>query len=179
MPDSCSGSSLNVPSVDRARDNPRRRCRTPQRRRKGANGLALCANDRPATSLLRAPPAQCSASWPANPPAEVRFHFLRRTDSTTHAVRFLVPTQPVRAKQPRESVIAGSNRAPVRHSSPEQPINLFHCVDFCFNNPHDFHVTAPSSGLRTNAALYDPVVLATRAGVLECHRPRLRDEQTA
>src|SRR6187402_1087467 len=59
-----------------------------------------------------------------------------------------VTAQSVRAKQPRESVIAGRNRAPVRHGSPDQPVNLFHCLDLRLNNTHNFHVTAPWTGLR-------------------------------
>ena len=49
---------------------------------------------------------------------------------------FLVPAQPVRAKQPRKSVVDGGNRVPARHSSPDQPVNLFHCLDLRLNNTH-------------------------------------------
>src|SRR5215203_3059983 len=56
----------------------------------------------------------------------------------------LVPAQPVRAKQSWESVIAGGYPAPVRYSSPDQPINLFHCLDLRLYNTHQLHVTAPS-----------------------------------
>jgi len=55
---------------------------------------------------------------------------------------FLVPAQPVRAKQPWESVIAGRHRAPVCHGSPDQPINFLHCLNLRLNNTHNFHVTA-------------------------------------
>ena len=67
---------------------------------------------------------------------------------------FLVPAQPVRAKQPRQSVIAGSNRVPIRYSSPEQTINLFHDLDLRLNNTHDFHVTAPSNGPTLSNAIF-------------------------
>src|SRR3954452_21138267 len=50
----------------------------------------------------------------------------------------LVPAQPVPAKQSWESVIAGANRAPVRDSSPDQAINVLHCLDLRPNNTHHF-----------------------------------------
>jgi hypothetical protein len=73
---------------------------------------------------------------------------------------FLVPAQPVRAKQPRESVIAGGNRTLARHGGPDQPVNLFHCLDLRLNNTPDSHVNA-SQGVSSNRvpAFYDPVVL--------------------
>lgn len=54
---------------------------------------------------------------------------------------FLVPAQPVRAKQPRALVITGGNRALVRHGSPDQFVDLFDCLNLRPDNTHSFHIT--------------------------------------
>ena len=61
---------------------------------------------------------------------------------------FFIPAQPVRAKQPRESVIAGRNRAPLRHGSPDQPINILYGLDLRLNNTHIFTLLHLEQGLR-------------------------------
>ena len=56
---------------------------------------------------------------------------------------FFIPAQPVRAKQPRTSMIAGRNRVPVRHGSPDQLVNLFDRLNLRPDNTHYSQSNAP------------------------------------
>jgi hypothetical protein len=47
-----------------------------------------------------------------------------------------IAAQPVRAKQPREFLVDGSDRSSVRHRRPNQPVYVLHRLDLCFDDTH-------------------------------------------
>jgi hypothetical protein len=92
------------------------------------------------------------------PPAVVRFAFSSVLIAQHTQFAFLVPAQPVRAKQPRTSLITGRNRAPVRHGSPDQLVNLFYCLNLRPDNTHRLNLVHLELS-SMDRPLYDPVVL--------------------
>src|SRR4051812_43005816 len=57
----------------------------------------------------------------------------------------LIPPQPVRAKQPRPSMILPFDGTPARHGSPDRVVNVLNGLNLRLNNSHIRHLTAGAS----------------------------------
>ena len=68
-----------------------------------------------------------------------------------------IAAQPVRAKQPRELLVDGSDRLPVRHRHPNQPVHVLHRLDLCLDNSSQLHDTAGALSLYLST-IYNTVV---------------------